>query len=250
MSRIDTSQYKLQVEESIRVDCPVCNGRNTLGIKRNVTGYIYNCFRASCNLSGMNPTNVTAGSYFNVKHKENKFELPDYIVYGYGRDTINSDVKDYLTIYNALETLNQYDIAYDPRQHRLLFLVKEDNKIIGAVGRSLFKSKLKVLNYNKTHYKPFIVGDKDHAIIVEDCASAASIARHDKYCGIALFGTKLNKNFIKYLDKYETLTVALDKDAGLNAIKMSQYLNTLFGNTKVLLLNKDLKDEKDITWIK
>ena len=71
---------------------------------------------------------------------------------------------------------NLADIRYDFKKHRAVFCIKDKtNKIVDAAGRSLLSNvKPKWYRYGRSR-QPFICGDNKVAVVVEDCASAASI---------------------------------------------------------------------------
>ena len=92
------------------------------------------------------------------------------------------------------------DIRYDIKQHRAVFLIKEKNEIRGAVGRGLNSEVYpKWFMYGDKSY-PFMCGQNDIAVVVEDCASACAVS--DFYCGVALMGTSLPESYIPVLKKH------------------------------------------------
>tara|TARA_R110000782_G_scaffold13249_4_gene39085 strand:+ start:2097 stop:2633 length:537 start_codon:yes stop_codon:yes gene_type:complete len=137
------------------------------------------------------------------------------------------------------------DIRYDFKRNRVVFLVKDGNKVVDAVGRSIDGRSPKWYRYGDSR-KPFIVGDNNRAVIVEDCGSACSIS--DRITGIALLGTSLLQDYIPYLIHYQKIYVALDKDATDKAIDMVKTLCRIVP-TKLMVLHRDFKnmtkDERD-----
>ena len=240
--KLNLSLYPVPSGTSERFDCPKCGGRKTLSITNEGSRVLYNCYRASCNLRGVNSRDMSledmAKLYYQDKPKE--FKLLDHTQYG----LVNKAQEDYLRKHYCLEAYEQglYDIAYDAAKDRLLFLVMDsEGKLVGAVGRDLTgKSKLKALNYHDSINYPFIVGLSDTLVIVEDCASACSVAR--KYTGCALLGTHLKDEYLESILKYDRLIVALDKDATDKAIKMEKTLRFYKDDVTMWFLDKDLKD--------
>jgi DNA primase len=130
------------------------------------------------------------------------------------------------------------DIRYDFQQERVVYLVKHNNKIVDATGRSLNERKPKWRRYGNSKY-PYICGRGDIAFIVEDCPSACSMAGIGQ--GIALMGTTLLDEHVDVIKKYKKVFVALDKDATSKAYIMMRKLRN-YVPTKLIVLNKDLKD--------
>ena len=119
-----------------------------------------------------------------------------------------------------------------------MYLVKHDNKIVDATGRSLNGSKPKWRRYGNSRY-PFLSGNGFCGIIVEDCPSACSVSH--LACGISLMGTTLLDEHIEVIKKYKKVYIALDKDATSKAILILKKLRN-YVPTQLIVLNKDLKD--------
>ena len=92
--------------------------------------------------------------------------------------------------------------------------------------------------YGNKNY-PFICGDSDIGVLVEDCASACAVSHI--YSGIALMGTSLPDSYIPVLKKkFKKIIVALDRDATIKAFDISNQLR-YFIETEVKILEDDLK---------
>ena len=92
--------------------------------------------------------------------------------------------------------------------------------------------------YGNKNY-PFICGDSDIGVLVEDCASACAVSHI--YSGIALMGTSLTDSYIPVLKKkFKKIIVALDRDATIKAFDISNQLR-YFIETEVKILEDDLK---------
>ena len=94
---------------------------------------------------------------------------------------------------------------------------------------------------------PFICGDSDTAILVEDCASACAVS--GVYTGVALMGTSLPESYIPIIKKkFKKVIVALDRDATTKSFDISEKLK-YYIPTEVRILDDDLKyfDEQKIT---
>jgi hypothetical protein len=124
-----------------------------------------------------------------------------------------------------------------------VYLIKDGNRVVDAVGRSLTDEKPKWWRYGRSGY-PFVCGSGRVGIIVEDCASACAVSH--SYTGIALLGTSLLDTYIPILRKYKKLYVALDKDATKKALDIVIKLQDVT-TTKMMILNQDLKDMRNDT---
>ena len=121
-------------------------------------------------------------------------------------------------------------------------MIKDGSKIVDAAGRYIgcgLHAGPKWYRYGNSK-KPFICGKHKHAVVVEDCASAASVSVFAT--GAALLGTSLQEEVIPALSKYDKITVALDKDASDKSIDIALRLNAQYGDiVSVSLLERDLK---------
>jgi len=244
---VDLSLYSVALGNTERYDCPVCGGRNTFTVTNNQGTIIFNCYRAGCSARGAWHKGRTREELKSLKDKRTSspkpFKLPDYIQYGLA----NSKVVQYLHKHYCRDFAHRLPIAYDPRQDRILFLIKDEDTIIGAVGRDLSgKSKLKSLNYHDNISKPFIIGDTDTVVIVEDCTSACSLLRNPEYTGLALLGTNLKSAYIPWIKKYKKVIVALDKDARSKSLSIKKHLSFYCNDVSVWLLEKDIKDMEEV----
>jgi len=125
----------------------------------------------------------------------------------------------------------------------VVYLIKDGNRVVDAVGRSLTDEKPKWWRYGRSGF-PFTCGVGHVGIVVEDCASACSVSSN--YTGIALLGTSLLDSYIPILRRYKKLYVALDKDATKKALDIVIKLQDVV-TTKMMILNQDLKDMSDDT---
>lgn len=245
--KVDLSLYSVALGHTERYDCPVCGGHNTFTVTNNEGTIIFNCYRAGCNSRGAWHKGRTKEELKALAYKESSevkpFKLPEYIQYG----LVNSKMIEYLRKHHCLDFAHRLPIAYDPRQDRILFLIKDGDSILGAVGRDLSgKSRLKSLNYHDTISKPFIIGDTDTIVIVEDCTSACSLLRNPKYTGLALLGTNLKSTYIPWIKKYDKVIVALDKDARNKSLVIKKHLSFYCNDVSVWLLEKDIKDMEEV----
>jgi len=247
----------VQPNTDVRIDCPFCFHSNTFTLK-NIDGKImWNCFHASCNAKGkisrdMSPEELkkflsSEELSLQNKMKSNnkiKWNPPDYFTSVYSCNRALNYVKNN----NCLDAMQKglAKIMYDPRRDRVVFLIKEQNKVINAIGRAITSD-----NYPKWYVygkksNPFVCGNHRDAVLVEDCASACAVS--NVITGIALLGTSLPEEYIPYLKKYNKVLIAFDRDATVKALDLSSRLCYNVSNVQVILLEDDLKyfDENKI----
>ena len=226
-----------------RGDCPVCYRHNTFSVTDTGFERLYYCFHADCHTKGSTGVQLTKeNSKVAFKERVTKqidnadFVVPDTFVSLSRSKAAEAYVKkvgSYDAYLNGLA-----DIRYDFQQERVVYLVKHNNKIVDATGRSLNGRKPKWRRYGNSKY-PFVCGESRYVCIVEDCPSACSISNSIK--GVGLMGTTLLDDHIDVIKKHEKVFVALDKDATSKAYIMMRKLRN-YVPTKLIVLNKDLKD--------
>jgi len=227
-----------------RMDCPFCHNTNTLTIKKNSSDLMWYCFHASCSAKGKHQEAMSMEQIYETvvrkdkeKEKEKDFVVPSSFI------SIHSEPKciEYLRKNNCLKVKEKgkASFMYDVKQHRIVFLIKEKEKVKGAIGRGLNSSVYpKWYIYGDKTY-PFICGEKEKAILVEDCASACAVSH--LYSGVALMGTSLPDSFIPVIrKKFKEVIIALDRDATSKAFDISNKLR-YYMPTKVKILQDDLK---------
>ena len=147
---------------------------------------------------------------------------------------------DYLKKNHCMESYikGKASLMYDVKQHRAVFLIKEKEKVKGAIGRGLNSEVYpKWFIYGSKTY-PFICGSSDTAVLVEDCASACAVS--SVITGVALLGTSLSEQYIPHLKKYNEVLVALDRDATAKSFDIASKLCYTIPS-KVVMLDDDLK---------
>lgn len=229
--------------QTYRGDCPVCSGKNTFTVSRNMYNILYNCYKNTCRLSGVENKGMEVSTIENIlangvghesEQELSTLQMPPYLV-------PYPDVED--PVYPSF--LRRYDIDpnsvfYDIRQDRLVFLVVHENgELVDAVGRSLNNRTPKWLRYASSPV-PYVHGhNSDFVVVVEDAISAYVVGElygHKCVC-LALLGTNLTPFHKRYIKKYyDNVIVALDPDALTKGIDIAHELNG-----KVLSLMDDLK---------
>jgi hypothetical protein len=164
----------------------------------------------------------------NIAKENEPFVLPEYIV-PYERDSYYGIPNDKL--------------MYDVKEHRVVFPVIHDNKIVDATGRALGKRIPKWKRYGKSDL-PFVYGHGTVAVVVEDCVSA-SVVGNEVYVGVAVLGTSLSESHKQYLSRFSTAIIALDPDALPKILSFAKELRAYVNDVRVLRLQDDLKYRKE-----
>tara|TARA_R110002020_G_scaffold59971_2_gene163022 strand:- start:849 stop:1655 length:807 start_codon:yes stop_codon:yes gene_type:complete len=247
--------------ETTRSDCPVC-GRNTF-TATNESGIIkYNCFRVgvgcdlkpsfvSVNLSAEEISNRLSDLKETKKVETPTFNIPEYITYPEPSQTT------YHRFISRWGLENEYlDVMYDVKDDRAVFLIRDRHKVIDAIGRALGGAVPKWYRYtgNATVFSRCLGESNGVVVIVEDVISAITVA---KVCpnvtGIAVLGTNINYDHMKYLQDYTKIIVALDPDATHKSIEYKREIESWTGiNTMVMMLQDDIKykTEEDVLKLK
>ena len=225
------SDLNIGIGESKRLNCPICNGYKTFTVTNNMGQMLWNCYKSSCQLSGskrmpLSANDIKVHTHVTEKNSE-PFVMPEYIV-PYDRE-------------------NYYDIPsdrlmYDVKEHRVVFPVIHEGRVVDANGRSLGKRIPKWKRYGKSDL-PFVAGHGKVAVVVEDCVSA-SVLDSEVYVGVAVLGTSLSESHKKYLSRFSTAIIALDPDALPKTMAFAKELRAYVNDVKVLRLEDDLKYKK------
>ena len=227
-----------------RSDCPLCGKPNTFSVTDNGFERLWNCFHADCHTKGATGISLTKDNSKQafvkrqVKEEVTKvdFVIPDTFVSLSRNINAENYVKEVQSYDAYLDGLA--DIRYDFQRDRVVYLVKDGDKVIDATGRSLTNSKPKWLRYG-TSKMPFVCGLTDNLFVVEDCPSACSVS--NIVTGMALMGTSLLDSHIQVIQNYKKIFVALDKDATRKAVDIVRHLSN-YVPTKLVVLKKDLKN--------
>ena len=239
----------VQPNTDVRMDCPFCFHKNTFTLK-NISGKImWNCFYAMCEAKGkiekdMSPEDLKKFldvelSLQNKMKSENKIKwsVPEYFTSVYSNQRALNYVKNNNCM-NAMER-GLAKIMYDPKKDRVVFLIKEQNEVVSAIGRAITSENYPKWFVYGTKSNPFVCGKHNQAILVEDCASACAVS--NIITGIALLGTSLPEEYIPHLKKYDKVFIAFDRDATVKALDLSSKLCYNVNNLQVIMLDEDLK---------
>ena len=231
------SDLDLPNGETKRMDCPNCGGVKTFTATNNMGSLVWNCYKASCNIRGgtrvhLSVDDIRAGFSGAEKFAEDTFDLPIYIV------PHNNDVEMWAYEQYGLDA-EKLGLMYDVKEHRMVFPIVHDGKIVDATGRSLGKRLPKWKRYGKSGL-PYTSGCGKVAVVVEDCLSAAVVG-YGTFVGVALLGTSLQESHKRYLSQFSTAIIALDPDALPKTLQMAKELRGHVNDVRVLRLTDDLK---------
>ena len=231
---------------SIRMDCPECKGRKTFTVTNNNGQLLWNCYKASCNVSGAHKMSMSAESIYRRLNmtEDNKitdFCMPVNIV------PLSSEYEQAMAwAFGWGLSPNRHGLMYDIREHRVVFPVVHEGITVDATGRAIGKRLPKWKRYGSNRL-PYTYGYGKVAVVVEDCISAAVVG-DDRHTGVALMGTSMSNEQKQYLSQFSTALVALDRDAVSKALQLARELNGVVDKVKVLMLKDDLKygNDRDI----
>jgi hypothetical protein len=225
---------------TLRYDCPACGGGKTLAVTNDYGNLKWQCFRASCKTRGQTQVSRTPedlkAQLLRVPEEDKTLILPEYFTSVLG----DEEAVNYLRKNHCSFAYNNklVEFKFDPRQRRVVFLIKDQGRVIDAAGRALDrKTKPKWHRYGRSKH-PFICGNSDVAALVEDGASACAVS--PVVTGVALLGTSLQDSFLSPLRRFSKVYICLDKDASKESIAMHRVLS-YYVDTEVRLLDDDLK---------
>ena len=203
-----------------RMDCPNCGGYKTFTITNNLGSLVWNCYKASCNVSGGNRVHLTVddirGNIGNVADfADETFDMPQYIVPHRNKRTVLA------FCYRYQLDPDELGVLYDVKDDRVVFPVVHD----GKTGKSGL---------------PYTHGCGKVAVVVEDCVSAAVVGG-ESFVGVAILGTSLQESHKGYLAQFSTAVIALDPDALPKTLQMAKELRGHVNDVRVLRLKDDLK---------
>jgi hypothetical protein len=236
--------YDVKNGETKRIDCPICKGKKTFTITNNMGSLMWNCYKASCDVSGGKRVRLSAED---IKTSLSPQEMSTEVVWDVPENIVHHkpSTQKYVDQYQLPDDL---ELMYDVKEDRVVFTIWKDYKCVDAIGRATDKRLPKWKRYGKSDL-PFVYGCGSVAVVVEDCVSAVVVGEIDVYVGVAVLGTSLSEAHKKYLSQFSTAIVALDPDALPKTMKFAKELRQHVDTVKVLKLTDDLKYRKkeDIT---
>lgn len=204
-------------------------------------------------MSGFDGTEVKELLNTRPKGRIASKDLPDIREQHWQLIEENKACLEWLKEFNCLTYYKKHKNAfmYDPKQNRLVFLIKHEDKYIDGAGRLLkpaspgnpkwYRYGSSGLGYYAEHKFDPTQRILDPIVIVEDAASACSVAR--LYSSFALLGTSVTTEQLIFLNTLEhsDVIIALDKDAIVNATAVQQELGSYGYNVTIIQLRDDAK---------
>ena len=227
-------QLNVENGTSQRMTCPMCKSYKTFTVTNNMGSLLWNCYKASCNVKGKSRVHLSAEDIRNMREVSQvgtSFEMPGYIT------PRNQDIMDWCNKWGL--DVDALELQYDVKEHRVVFPIKENGRIVDATGRSILNKLPKWKRYGSSDL-PFSFGCGSIAIVVEDCISAGVIGS-DVYVGVAVLGTSLLDSHKTFLSQFSTAIIALDPDALPKSFAFAKELRSHVKDVKILRLKDDLK---------
>jgi len=257
-------QLSLRSGQTHRGDCPTCFGKGTFTVTNKLGNLVYNCYKASCPVSGTHYKGASLDDLRSILHMESSpadsghvaFELPESCVMVQDEGGLAGA---FMRRYNLDEPYNdgRIDLRLDIKLDRLVFVITDPltGMTVDAVGRALKQGdKPKWLRYGKSNncalfVRPAstvlnmsgrLIDATQCAVLVEDSVSACTVSHI--LTGIAILGTNLPVSLPSVMRtmNIRKVLIALDPDASAKAIDMQRQLCYYF-DTKVWLIKDDLK---------
>lgn len=241
----------ISVGATYRGNCPKCGGHKTFTASNNDGYILFNCYKHSCRIHGVSKRNLDVAvikdrlnSTYNIMDDYERavnIEMPMPAFLSVMKPNTDK-VRLFMTAWN----INPDDVYYDVRQDRIVFPLFHNGIMVDAIGRSVFSKKQpKWLRYASSPI-PYMYGEGDIMVIVEDAISAYRIGNvFPNVVGVALLGTQLtdfHKWFFKKYFRYNKIIVALDHDAFTKSLTIAKELRAeLSKGVSALKLTEDLK---------
>ena len=229
-------QLNVENGKTQRMNCPLCKSYKTFSVTNNMGSLLWNCYKASCEIKGKSRVHLSAEDIRNIKMPRDvaSFELPEYVV------PHKHKIQEWCDTWKL--DIDALDLLYDVKEHRVVFPVKDDGRIVDATGRAISNKFPKWKRYGNSDL-PFSFGYGSIAIVVEDCISAGVIGS-DVYVGVAVLGTSLLDSHKTFLSQFSTAIIALDPDALPKSFAFAKELRSHVKDVKIIKLHDDLKYRK------
>jgi len=230
-------QLNVENGTSQRLTCPMCRSYKTFTVTNNMGSLLWNCYKASCDVKGTSRVHLSAEDIRNMKNVSQvvtSFEMPEYIT------PRKHQIVDWCNKWGL--DVDALELQYDVKEHRVVFPIKDNGRIVDATGRSILNRLPKWKRYGSSDL-PFSFGCGSIAIVVEDCISAGVIGS-DVYVGVAVLGTSLLDSHKTFLSQFSTAIIALDPDALPKSFAFAKELRSHVKDVKILRLKDDLKYRK------
>lgn len=247
--------------------CPQCNGgqshEKSFSITRIYDGYVYNCYRASCDCQGFVPEKASQLVQTNSKPTGKKkphiklkadtggTKAQTRQSFHYSTTNISDSQREFFkSKFTFTDTeLDDAGIRWSCDAFAYIIPIYDHHGFkVGLIDRSWTGRSPKTINHwtsdvpNLYFPRPLRdIKDGTPIVVVEDFASAIKVNRILP-CA-ALLGTGLGLEAAKLLRELsDHLVIALDPDATSKALKLSKEYSLLFKKVSVVSLTKDPKD--------
>lgn len=240
----------LEVNQTIYTTCPVCEGKSKFSVTRLRHAVIWNCFRASCPVTGGSAHTIGALVPASKPKPRSKLrpyrgeilplseEQEEFLIERFPMHTIPSCIRSTGDGRYVLPIMNPY--GYERGYLLRNFPESGLSDWDGPKAMVYMHADGPVMSW-------FPAGDYEHLVLVEDqisawCAQLAGIS------ACALIGTHLNNDKVREIavQQPKEVIIALDADATEEAFKLARKWGLAFNKTRVAVLERDLKDEHDL----
>lgn len=241
---LELEAQALEPGQSVRMVCPFCDGgpdrHKTMSLTHAEDGtLLYHCYRAGCGAGGR----LGKGGLVRTRQPTPR---PSRI-----KPSIENRLREVRGNGDAwgmsAATLNQMGVRWDEETQRFALPMFGPTALLrGRVLRvppgDTRLPKVLTLPYLDAPVLAWNRERGDQVIVVEDIPSSLVLEIHG-YRAVALNGTHMTEEAIEELDRIATDVVwALDRDAVAKAMRLNASTRMYFGQTAVLVLEKDVKD--------
>ena len=239
----------LKESDRYRGDCPECRGKNTFTATNELGDIKYNCFKLGCTVGGIHGTDMTAAeihrrleeqqlqrAYTNIKKEKDTMEIPEYVVTPKASHT---KYQRYIKRWGIAIG----DTMYDVKDERVVFPIKQDGRIVDAVGRAVGKKQHPKWYRYTGEADYYTIGEAKTLLIVEDVVSAIVAFQEIPYVtAMAILGTSLSPKHMEKIGEYDKVIIALDPDAIGKTVEYRREIELWTGNKTVAMnLIDDIK---------
>lgn len=259
----------LQIGQSVRTQCPVCRDKeSSFSVTRHPHGLLYNCFRASCDptlsqgfagtipnaCEPYNPDKLAycqrmsqpyEGELYPLEQRDydyfsERFDLQVVPPYTVMRSSANDAEAQYVM---TLEDYRGYPRGHAVRRGGWTGSPRTPGRVDNIKPKT--KTYMLRADYLAQHVA-MPNGDKldrGQVVIVEDYISSLKVAQAG-LVGVALMGTHMNGARAEEIRKLapRKVTIALDRDATVKAMRMAREWGLSWESTTVRQLVDDIKD--------
>jgi len=241
----EAQSYRVREGGFHRGNCPFCGGKNTYTVNNRSGELWWNCFKASCDVGGslqgdmsMQAIHLRLGD---KGYSEALAVVQRGIPIPHGLVGINTrePVLTFLAAYNCIAAFKTglIDIKYSPSEDRIMFPIRQGDKVVGYVGRGRQGVKPKWKKFGDCS-SLLTCGLGRTAVVVEDALSACAVGIIPDYTGCSLSGTLLSPVHIVELRAFDRVIVALDPDAMSKGLELTSRLGS---KATLRLIDNDLK---------